>query len=268
MNKILSVLLIVLVGFQVSEARTVPEKSRKTVRLVTYNVGVFSKYEKNSTTMIADMMREIDADIISMNELDSCAARTGNVYQLEKFASEMGGTAYLFGRAMPYDGGAYGDGIVVRDKASVIDMFSVILPQADGAEPRALVVAELEDYVFASTHLDHVSRAAQIEQVKTITSLMKERYGASGKPVFLAGDFNAVPGSGTMGQLEKDWKIISCPDPTFPSGRPDVCIDYILALDNGADFKVLDSAVYTGFSSGNVKKASDHLPLYVDVRLK
>ena len=46
-------------------------KGEGVTRLVTYNVGIFNKYIKDDYQLIADMMKEIDADAICMNELVS-----------------------------------------------------------------------------------------------------------------------------------------------------------------------------------------------------
>ena len=43
-----------------------------TIRLVTYNVGVFNKYIADDYPLVAGMMREIEADAVCLNELDSC----------------------------------------------------------------------------------------------------------------------------------------------------------------------------------------------------
>lgn len=166
-------------------------KGEGVTRLVTYNVGIFNKYIKDDYQLIADMMKEIDADAICMNELDNNTNRTRHVYQLKHFASLMGSWDFEYGAAMPYDGGEYGEGVTTRKKA--VNKFSVALPKGVGAEPRVLVVMEMEDYVICTSHLDHVSSEAQLGQVELITKTMKERYGDSGKPVFLGGDMNANP---------------------------------------------------------------------------
>ena len=62
-------------------------KGEGVTRLVTYNVGVFTKYVSDgSYQMIADMMTEGKADLVGITELDSCTVRTGRVFQLKKFA--------------------------------------------------------------------------------------------------------------------------------------------------------------------------------------
>lgn len=183
---------------------------------MTYNVGTFTKFEENSLRMIADMVKETGADVVSMNELDS---------------------------------------------------WSAVLPQGDGAEPRALVVMEFDSYVVASTHLDHVSPEAQLGQVRAITGMLEARYSGGRKPVFLCGDMNAVPGSDTMKEFELHWDVISPEENTFPSDAPDCCIDYILAMKGTGKFEVVRSAVLRDFASGDTAAASDHLPVYAEVKV-
>lgn len=211
-------------------------KGEGVTRLVTYNVGIFNKYIKDDYQLIADMMKEIDADAICMNELDNNTNRTRHVYQLKHFASLMGSWDFEYGAAMPYDGGEYGEGVTTRKKA--VNKFSVALPKGVGAEPRVLVVMEMEDYVICTSHLDHVSSEAQLGQVELITKTMKERYGDSGKPVFLGGDMNATPSSETGKLLQKDWEILTITGfGTFPSDNPSKCIDYIMQLKGHAEVR-------------------------------
>lgn len=240
------------------------------LRVVTYNVGVFSKYTDDSTQDIANMMHELRADAIAMCELDSCNRRHAN-FQLKDFAQAMSSVSadewsYRFGSAMQWKGGAYGAGLVTC--LPIISSFEIKLPKGDGHEPRVCVVAETASYVIASAHIDHGSEEVRMEQARLITEELKSRYGKSRKPVFLCGDLNAEPESPTLCQLSEDWTILSSPDYTYPSDSPCKCIDYIMALNNRARYKVQKTAVLTHAASADVVKASDHLPVFVDVMIK
>lgn len=235
------------------------------VKLMTYNVGVFSKYTDDSAPEVAAMILEKGAQAVAINEQDSCNRRH-NVYQTKHLAECLGGWNYLYRGAMPYVGGTYGEGLVTKDK--VIDEYAINMPLGVGAEPRVCVVVETKRYVFASTHLDHVSDAARTDQARQISETLKTKYSNSRKPVFLCGDLNSYPDSNPIKVLLKDWTILSRLEPTFPSDKPTGCIDYIMILNNGAKVKVLKSEVCTEFKNGDVTHASDHLPLFVEVRLK
>lgn len=235
----------------------------RTLRIVQYNVGVFSKELENSIPMISDMMKEVGADIISLNELDSCNLRHSN-HQLADFAEAMGGWEYRYAKAFEYREGGYGVGVACKD--AVTDYFVITLDKGAGSEYRACCVVETKDYVFASTHLDHRSSEAQLEQARTICSILCERYGDSSKPVFLCGDMNARPESETIMEFGKYFDLLSpTTDNTCPAKNPKVCIDYIYSLKNKAKVQVKDSKVMKEFQNGDVEVASDHLPVFAEV---
>lgn len=240
-------------------------KAKGVLRIVQYNVGVFSKEIENSVPMVADMMKELKADAVSVNELDSCNTRHMN-NQLSDFAEAMGGWNFRFSRAMPYREGAYGVGVTVPDE--IVDAMTVALPKDSGSEPRACGVVETPRYVLATTHLDHRSQEAAVLQAQTLTAALKAKYGDTDKPVFLAGDMNSRPESEVLAELAKDWTVISVQENTYPSNGGKACIDYILFLNNKAKVKVTGSGVPVKFETGDVAIASDHLPIYVDVKIK
>lgn len=252
-------------GFPVSLQARNPEKAEDVLRIVAYNVGVFSK-NYNSTQDIAKMMQEMGADAMALCELDSCNRRHGS-FQLEDFAGALDGRwQYRFGSAMSWAGGTYGTGLVTA--SDIQDSFEIKLPKGDGHEPRICVVAETADYVIAAVHLDHKSEEVRMDQARVVTEELKKRYRRSRKPVFLCGDFNAVPDSPTLRQLSEDWNVLSETAPTYPADNPRKCIDYIMALKNRARYVVSDTAVSTEFESADVRQTSDHLPVYVDVRIR
>ena len=240
-------------------------KSRHAVRLVAYNVGVFSKYSGDSTMDIASMLVEMDADAVALSELESCNRRH-QTFQLEDFARALGGWHFCFGAAMKWNGGAYGGGVATKN--SINRRYILKLPQGNGYEPRVCVVAETQGYVVAEVHLDHSNETVRMEQASLLTDELMRLYGRSRKPVFLCGDLNATPDSPTLQLLSEDWTVLSESAATYPSQNPRECIDYILALNNRARYRVLGTAVCTDLETADVRVASDHLPVYVDVRIR
>ena len=239
-----------------------PEKSLK---IMTYNVGVFSKYAEDSTSDVAKLISALGADVVSLNELDSCNRRH-DVYQLENLAAELGGWGYTFASAFPFAGGAYGNGIVARD--DVVSSFVVALPLSDGAEKRSMAVVETLDYVLAATHLDHKGMRARVDQAEFISSWFRERYADAAKPVFLCGDMNDGPESETVMKLLEDWTLISASAPTYPSEKAKECIDYIFCLNDSVDIDVVDSKVISAFDGFGMHLLSDHLPVIAQVNYK
>lgn len=236
--------------------------------LVTYNVGVFDKSGTNTTGMIASMMKELVVQVIGVNELDSCNLRHP-AFQLKDFAEAMGGWNYLFAPAIDYKGGKYGIGIAYDPQLTVVKKHAVILPKEDGAEQRAMAICVFDDFIFCSTHLDHRSKEAQLAQARFISAWASVNYGDSGKPIFLCGDLNAEPDSETIKLLQQDWTILSPLSFTYSAKNPVKCIDYIMIYKNAADrVKVLESGIPTEFNSGDVAVASDHLPVYMKIRIR
>ena len=237
------------------------------LRIMVYNVAVFNNDPNDPLNYqtIANMVKEKDVDLVCLNELDSLTTRTAKDYQLKKFADLMGNWDFHYASAMPYRGGGYGEGIATKEKA--IKKFSVPLPKGVGAEPRVFVVMEMEDYVIATTHLDHAVPEAQADQVRIINETIEELYGDSDKPVFLGGDLNARPGSETINSFEEKWTILSSLQYTFPSHKPNRTLDYILQYNNGVECELIHAEVVKFFESGDTKTASDHLPIIVDVKI-
>lgn len=226
--------------------------------VMTYNVGVFSKYSEDSTAEVAALIKASGASLVALNELDSCNRRH-NVYQLKELAEALGGWDYHFASAFPFAGGAYGNGVVSQEP--IIARHSIALPLFDGSEPRSCAVVETENCVFASVHLDYKGITARTAQAQVLNDWFTEHYSACGKPVLLCGDMNSTPDYEAIAELLECWDMLSGTGPTYPSGEPKKCIDYIFSLKSAAPVKTLTSKVIT--AAGD---ASDHLPVLVKFR--
>ena len=171
--------------------------------------------------------------------------------------------APLFGKAMGYDGGEYGEGVL--SKYTFVQTRNVPLPYSPGNEPRAAleVIAVLnsgDTIAFVGTHLDHLKdekdRVAQAKKINEVFPL--NRY-----PTILAGDLNAKPGSIPIKILEEKWAVSynkNNPEPTFPSANPLVKIDYVMFYPKNrwktVETKVIQDSV-----------ASDHCAYLVTIEL-
>lgn len=272
LSRTLNLLLLIAVLFSAAcknnPGKDLPSPTDGVVRIGTYNVGVFDKSGFDTTEMIAAMMKELGVQVLSMNELDSCNTRHPS-YQLEDFAKKMGGWGYNYGPAINYKGGKYGVGVAYSPEFEPIRKYSITLEKGDGAEQRALAVCEFKDFVFASTHLDHRSAEAQLAQAEILGNWASVNYGKSDKPVFVCGDFNALPDSETISLMRKNWTILSPQEFTYSAKNPSKCIDYIMVYKNAkGKVDVLEAKVCREFNSGNVAVASDHLPVYLKIRIR
>lgn len=252
-------------------------KGKGVLRILHYNVGVFSKSGYDSTEEIASIIKEYGADIVSVNELDSCNRRHGT-FQLRELAEALGGWGYIYQKAIDYKDGAYGVGIVAapgqlqgegvtKEGEGFVRTDGHIMPNFGAREHRAFVIAETEKYVFVSTHLEVEKDYARVEQAKIINATLKELYGDSEKPVFLAGDMNDEMPSAVITELLKEWDLLSAYKNSFSADNPQICIDYVFSLRNKSKVKLVKADVIGSAECGDVTKASDHLPIYVDVKI-
>lgn len=235
--------------------------------LVQYNVGVFDKYEESGIDGIARVARELGADIMTLNEVDSCTTRTGQVDQLAAFASEMDGWNHHYASAMPYRGGAYGVGVASSPSLPVVKTDKIGLPKVDGYEPRAVAIVEYEDFIVASTHLD-LTLQAQLGQVEVLNHYIDSVYADCSKPIFLGGDFNCTPDSEPIAIMKKSWTKLTPDAFSFLAEAPDVCIDYIFVKPNGRKITVESAAIHQNLKTVSLATASDHLPAAVTVTIR
>ncbi len=210
---------------------------------------------------IADVIKSVLPDIVALQEVDFRTQRAKGM-DLATRLGYLTGMQPLFGRAMEYDGGEYGEGILSR--FSFKETKNNPLPHSSGHEPRAAleVLVELpsgDEIIFVGTHLDHTrDQTDRIAQARRINKLFKK----TKKPTLLAGDLNATPESNPMKILSKFWTDACArdPQPTFPSSDPRRRIDYVL-FRPASRWKVLETRVI------DEKVASDHCPLLVVLEL-
>ena len=197
----------------------------------------------------ANVITENQPDVVALQELDSMTGRSGQKYQLVELANR---TNYypVFGKAIDYDGGAYGVGVLTKEKP--LSTKRIPLP---GEEPRVLLIVELENYVIACTHLD----LEESERLASMPLIIEEAYHWK-KPFILAGDLNDYPDSQVLKELKKHFTINSGNEFTFPADEPNECIDYVATFNN-CPAKTLESVVI------DEPEASDHRPLMVNLSL-
>lgn len=254
--------LFFLCALMNGEAQTNPQATRhpypqreNTHRIMSYNIhhgrGMDDLVDIGR---IGKVINEVNPEVVGLQEVDSVVNRSGNIDILQ-LLSEHTGMHATYGYSILHDGGKYGNGLLTREKPIAVK--KIALPGI--TEARTAQIVELEKYVVVNTHLS-LNADERLESVKIITDQVKEY----DKPVFLIGDLNATPDSEPMKFLNEEWQILSnIKAPTFPANNPLRTIDYILGyVANGQTYarhnaRVIDERV-----------ASDHLPLFVDIRLK
>lgn len=205
--------------------------SSRLVSVLSFNIlhGATTKGDFD-LDVIARVIKDADPDFVAMQEVDY---KTGRAKSMD-LTTEIGWRtkmAPIFGKAMRFDGGEYGEGILSR--YSFITTRNVALPYTAGNEPRTAleILVELpsgDTIAIVGTHLDHLQdekdRISQVAKINEVFS--QNKY-----PTILAGDLNATPGSTPIDMLEKIWTATydkSDPSPTYPSNDPKIKIDYVM----------------------------------------
>jgi len=151
----------------------------------------------------------------------------------------------------------------------------------DAALNRICTYALLKDkytkqifWVF-NTHLDHIGKVARTKSIELIINTIK-KVNIKNYPVIFMGDFNSEPEEERIVNLKKEMEDsfeITREPPFGPTGTFNGFkhnepvtkrIDYIF-LSKESVFKVAKYAVLS--DSKNNKYPSDHLPVYIEIRL-
>lgn len=227
--------------------------SRSTeVRLMTYNVrNAIGTDGVTDYGRVASVISHYDPDVVALQELDSMTRRSGGRDLLACLSAATGMKA-TWARAIAFDGGSYGIGVLSRETPLSVR----VVPLPGSEEARRLLVVEFRDYVFACTHLslDAGDRLASAELIASAASGWE-------KPFFVAGDWNARPGDPLVRAMEADFEILSDPScPTWPADAPAECLDYVAVMRGAARrLRVVDAGVC------GEPVASDHRPVVVTV---
>jgi len=214
---------------------------------------------------IANVINQQKVDIVALQEVDVNTSRSGvSLNEAEEIARLTGMTAF-FAKAIDYAGGEYG--VAILSKFPMENKKNTALPTDDATkgEHRTLATATIvlpgnKKFVFACTHLDaqHEDVNRQL-QIKKILEVLKEEE----LPVVIAGDFNALPNSDVIKQLDSDFTrscVSNCPF-TIPETSPNRTIDYI-AFAPATKFTVVSHTVV------DESYASDHRPVKAQLQIQ
>ena len=227
-HQIIIVVLLFLSGHIVGQKKSA---KKNYVKVLTLNIlhGATTKGDFN-LDIIANVIKKAGADFVALQEVDFKTNRAKK-YDLPTELGFRTKMTSVFGRAMYYDGGEYGEGVL--SKYTFLSTRNVALPYTKGNEPRAAleVVSVLKSgdtIAFVGTHLDHLKedtdRVSQVKEINKVFS--KAKY-----PTILTGDLNDTPNSKAIQILEEFWQASyykGNPKKTYPSDMPTEKIDYVL----------------------------------------
>lgn len=254
---------LVFAAFGVSACKPPDNNDQTTVtlRVLTYNIhhGAGESGEID-LERIAAVIRSVDPDVVTLQEVDQGTERASGVMQAEKLGELTGLDAY-FSESLPYGGGSYGNAILTR--LPVNGFRRHFLPNAEDHEPRSAGILAVEangvPIRFVSTHFNHRSAELRLEQARELRRLLGTGNGAT----IVAGDLNATPESAVLESLQT-WLAMAFaenPEPTSPARNPKAKIDYVL-MDRKSAWTVLETRVL------EESEASDHRAVLAVLELK
>ena len=227
-----------------------------TLRIATYNIynGKTVDAKSYNYDKQAGIIESINPDIIAIEEVDSASARSNNRYALGQYAGYLGMRAF-YSPTIDLEGGKYGMGLLAKNKPLAVKRIK--LPGRE--EVRTAVIAEYPNYVFCGTHFS-LNDDDRISSIRILCA-EAEKYN---KPFFLAGDLNTDLKQPSGKLLQQEFKILNdVKKNTWPANKPKTTIDYVAVYKKHADMVALLRSNVV-----NEPSASDHLPVYADVRIK
>jgi len=257
------IVLIVLI-FSIFAGGCAGVKPRAPIKVAVLTYNIFHGEDANGNSnldAVAGIINSLEPDLVALQEVDNKTTRAQGL-DLTAELSKRTGMEGVFGKAMDYAGGGYGEAVLSRHP--MLDTKNNLLPHTPEAEPRAALEVHIQlparrKLVFVGTHLDHLrDQKNRIMQASRI----KELYEDYDLPIILAGDLNAVPGSDPINLLSQEWSYVgqANPKPTFPSVRPRMKIDYIMYKPKYR-WRVIEIRVI------DEKVASDHCPVFAVLEL-
>lgn len=231
---------------------TVPAKDSDALRILLYNVrNCKGMDDVIDYDRVAKVINTIDPDVVSLQELDSMTVRSNNEVVLKNLGLRTM-MFYTYAAAIEFQEGKYGIGILSKEQP--LGFRSIPLPGRE--EPRVLLIVEFQNYFLAGCHLS-LTPEDRVLSSEIISNELKDL----SKPVFLSGDMNSIPSSETQINLRKTFTTLNdTAVATIPVVNPNRCIDYIYTRKIDSSCTVLRRQVI------DEQTASDHLPVYVDVK--
>ncbi len=249
------------------------------IRIVTYNVhycrGLDGRFAPDR---VARILRELDPDIIALQEIDVGRPRSRGDDQLAYFAAELG-LHQLFCPSIIDGEEHYGHGLLSTRPLRLVRQVRLPTGGSLVVEPRdglhAAVAIDGREVAVITTHLGlaYAERSAQVDRL-----LQDDFLGGltSADPGLFLGDLNLSPGGKLYRRLVARWAgqnghavfhDVQAHAPghtavkTFPSFFPVRQLDHIFATPH---FRIL--GVHSPINL-LTRRASDHLPLVADLEL-
>jgi len=236
------------------------------LRIVTWNIhkgiGTDRKYRLDRTI---DVLRELDADVVCLQEVDQGVPRSDHDHQGERLSETLGYPHHALALNVKVKGGAYGNLILSKHPLADVHNLDLTIPPK---KRRSGLVATVRTgpphgWTIANVHLGlfHIERRVQMRRL--LRHLFEK--AVPDQPLVIAGDWNEW-GSHIAKEVMTDWgfhlaRTDARPkgEKTWPSRRPIVGFDKIVYRDPVRCHHVV------GVLNRVTRVTSDHLPLMVEL---
>jgi len=231
-------------------------RTKGDVRIASYNIRKALGTDRlRRPERILHVIAQMDADIVVLQEADRRFGLRPSALPEDEIEA-MTGLVALPIATNDVSLGWHGNAILVRPGVEPQQIRRIDLP---GLEPRGAVCADLSVWGMpmriAGTHLGLMRRHRR----KQLSALIAEVQSGALMPSAIAGDLNEWSTSVGLGRLHKHFDI-HAPGQSFHARRPIAPLDRI-ALDNQL-IAISGGVVETPLA----RRASDHLPIWMDVR--
>ncbi len=261
--KLKSMIMKALPSFLIIAVFSLSNAWSQQLRVMSYNIHHGAdRHEKNSLDSIGYFIKSIKPDIVGLQEVDSLCDRSGKVDQMKRLA-EITGMHHAFIRHFPYQGGAYGLGVLSKHPILKTERKELrLLKEGPNGKSVSMLFATIKlsgkkEILFVTAHYSASDKATRQSQVNETLQYLSRNH----LPVIFTGDLNATPDTDEIQLLQQHLQPVDTSlTPTFPDTLPAKKIDYIL-VSRPALRRVKNV-------SAPVVHYSDHLPLIALINMK
>ena len=273
---------LVKTQYRSSPNKVYAEGKQPQITVANYNIAGGLRKHKMDLDLVANAIKAMNADIVTLEEVDQKTSRSDGLDQA-KVLAEKTGMHYVFGKATEMKGGNYGNAILSKYP---IEKNKVFLLPSGSFEQRSLMLSKINVprfdspiYIFNS-HFDwHEEDEVRMSQARFINSIVFDDLDlddefpnlATGIMILL-GDFNSVESDRVIKELDKYWNRVKkdgVDTRTWPAGNPGLDLDHIFTSRNQV-WSVEQLTIPNDGNEWNGIKwplVSDHIPVIAKLKL-